>query len=110
MVKKARKDIGTYRGTSYLSYRNELTPRKGFVIIQATPHRPFCVGSRSFLKKYNNVPSLHMYRFIIKVARHAIFLGFAHIYVLVPNMYNLGLKCVYFAHNQGLKTILRVIF
>ena len=74
--------------TSYLSYRNELTPRKRSVIIQATPHRPFWVGNLSFLKKYNSVPSLHMYRFIIKAARPAIFLRFAHIYVLVPNMYN----------------------
>ena len=48
-----------------LSYRNELTPTKSFVIIQAMPHRPFWVGSWSFLKKYNNIPSLYMYRFII---------------------------------------------
>ena len=96
--------------TSYLSYRNELTPRKGFVIIQTTSHRPFWVGSWSFLKKYNNVPSLHMYRFIIKAAKHVIFIRFAHIYVLVPNMYNLGLRCVYFAHNQGPKALPPVIF
>ena len=80
------------------------------MIIQATPHRPFRVGSWSFLKKYNNVPSLHMYRFIIKAARPAIFLRVAHIYGLVPNMYNLGLRCVYFAHNQGIKTLPGVIF
>ena len=29
-----------------------------------------------------------MYRFIIKAARPAIFIRFAHTYVLVPNMYN----------------------
>ena len=98
------------RLTSYLSYRNELTPRKSIVIIQAMPHRPFWVGSWSFLKKYNNVPSLHMHRFIIKAAILAIFIRFAQMYVVVPNMYNLGLKCVYFAHNQGLKTQPRVIF
>jgi len=68
------------------------------------------VGSWSFLKKYNNVPSLHMYRFIIKAAKPTTFLRFAHIYVLVPPMYNLDLRYVYFAHNQGLKTLLRVIF
>ena len=64
----------------------------------------------TFLKKYNNVPSLHMYIFIIKAVKPAIFLRFAHFYVLVPNMYNLDLRCVYFAHNQGLKTLLHVIF
>ena len=100
MVWKLRRILGL---TSYLNYRNELTPRKSFLIIQATPHRPFWVGSWSFVKKYNNIPSLHMYKFIIKAARPAIFLRFAHIYVLVPNMYN-------FAHNQGLKTLPRVIF
>ena len=98
------------RLNSYLSYRNELTPRKSFVIIQATPHQRFWVGSWSFLKKYNNVPSLHMYKFIIKAAKPTIFLKFAHIYVLVPKMYNLDLTFAYFAHNQGLKTLLRVIF
>ena len=98
------------RLNSYLSNRNELTPRKGFVIIQATPHRLVWVGNWSFLKKYNNVPSLHMYIFIIKVAKSAIFIRFAHIYVLVPNMYNLDLRCVYFTHDQGLKTLPRVIF
>ena len=99
-----------FLGVKMEPYRflNELTPRKSFVIIQATPHRPFWVGSWSFCKKYNNVPSLHMYRFIIKAARPAIFIRFAHIYVLVPNMYNLGLR--YFAHNQGLKALPRVIF
>ena len=51
-----------------------------------------------------------MYRFIIKAAKPTIFLRFAHVYVMVPNMYNLGLRCVYFAHNQGLKTLPRVIF
>ena len=51
-----------------------------------------------------------MYRFIIKAAKPTIFLSFAHIYVLVPNMYNLGLRYVYFAHNQGLKTLPHVIF
>ena len=85
-MKEARKDIDT---SSYLSDRNELTPRKSFVIIQATPYQHFWVGSWSFLKKYNNVPSLHMYRFIIKAAKRTMFLRFAHIYVLVPNMYKL---------------------
>ena len=98
------------RLNSYLSDRNELTPRKSVVIMQATPHRLFWVGSWSFLKKYNNVPFLHMYIFIIKAAKPTIFVRFAHIYVFVPNMYNLDLKCVYFAHNQGLKTLPRVIF
>ena len=51
-----------------------------------------------------------MYRFIIKAAKPSIFLRFAHIYVSVPNMYNLDLTFVYFAHNQGLKTLLRMIF
>jgi len=51
--------------TSYLSYRNDFTPRKGFVAIQATPHRIFWVGSR------NNLSSLHMNIFIIKTTRPA---------------------------------------
>ena len=60
VVKEARKDIETYF-TSYLSYRNELTHRKGFVTIQATPHRNVWVGSWSYFKKYNNIPSLHIH-------------------------------------------------
>ena len=48
-----------------------------------------------------------MYIFIIKATKPAIFLRFAHIYVLVPNMYNLDLR---FTHNQGLKSLPRVIF
>ena len=87
------------RLNSYLSNRNELTPRKGFVIMQATPHRFFWVRSWSFLKKYNNVPSLHMYIFIIKAAKPAIFLRFAHIYVLVPNMYNGSKVCVFYSQS-----------
>ena len=63
-----------------------------------------------FLKKYNNVPCLHMYRFIIKATRPAIFLRFAHMYVEVPNMYNFGLTYVSFAHNQSLKTLPQAIF
>ena len=69
------------RLTSYFSYGNELTPRKGFVTIQATPHRNVWVGSWSYLKKYNNIPSLLMYRFIIKATRSTIFLRFAHLYI-----------------------------
>ena len=84
-------------------------PRQSFVMIQATLHRLFWVGSWSFVKEYNNVPSLHMYRLIIKAAKPAIFTKFAHICVLVPNMYNMGIRCVYFVHNQGLKTLPRVI-
>ena len=61
-------------------------------------------------RKYNKIPSLHMYRFIIKAAKPAIFIRFAHIYDLVPNMYNLGLRYVYFTHNQGIKTLPRDIY
>ena len=74
------------RLNSYLRYRNELTPRKRFVIIQATPHLLFWVESLSFILKYNNAPSLPMYRFIIKAAKPTIFLRFAHIYVLLLNI------------------------
>ena len=87
--------------TSYLSYRNELTPRKGFVTIQATPHRNVWVGSWSYFKKYNNIPSLHMYRFIIKAPRPAIFLRFAHLYTKYVQFINLCLRYVYSAHNQN---------
>ena len=100
-----RKHGRILRVTCYLSYRNELTRRKRFVIIQATPHRLWWVRSWTFLKKYNYVPSLHMYRFIIKATRPAIFLRFAHMYV-----YNLGLIYVCLAHNQALKTLPQVIF
>ena len=94
---------------SNMSHSNELTPRKRFVIIQATPPRRFWIGSWSFLKKYNNVPSLYMYRFIIKATRPAIFLRFGHVYVEVLNIYNFDLICVYSAYNQGLKTLQQVI-
>ena len=40
-----------------------------------------------------------MYCFIIKEVKPAIFLRFVHIYVLVPNKYNLGLKYVYFSQS-----------
>ena len=53
---------------------------KGFVTIQAMPHWNVCVGSWSYFKKYNNIPSFHIYRFIIKVTRSATFLRFAHLY------------------------------
>ena len=36
---------------------------------------------REYFKKYNNILSLHMYRFIIKATRPVIFLRFAHLYV-----------------------------
>ena len=89
------------RLNSYLSNRNELTPRKGFVIIQATP-RLFLVGSWSFLKKYNNEPSLHMYIFIIKAAKPAIFLRFAHtLYLCFGTKYvQFGSKvCVFYSQS-----------
>ena len=51
-----------------------------------------------------------MYRFIIKAAKPTLFLRFAQIYDLVPNMDSLDIRYMYFAHNQGLKTLPRVIF
>ena len=51
VVKKLGRILGF---TSYLSYRNELTPRKGFVAIQATPHQPVWVGNWSFVNNNNN--------------------------------------------------------
>ena len=69
-MKEARKDIET----SYLSYRNELTPKNVFVTKQATSHRLFWVGSWSFLKKFNDVPSLQIH----KATRPSTFLSVSH--------------------------------
>ena len=53
---------------------------------------------------------IYMYRFIIKATRPAIFLRFAHLYTKYVQFINLCLRYVYSAHNQGLKTLSRVIF
>ena len=63
--------------TSYFSHSNGLTPRKVFVTIQATPHQPFFDRRLVIVKKYNDVPYLHMYRFIIKATNPALFIRFA---------------------------------
>ena len=71
----------------------------------------FSVGPCSVIWfQYNNVPYLHMYRFIMKTTRPAIFVWFAYArtHTHKHTISFLGTLYAYFAHNKRLITFPRV--